>query len=390
MANVRLAFCGMIILVFTLTGTAAVLRGPTVDGSGIAFGLECETNAVYLIEKSTNLADWSVVARNDELTTNRSFSFSNEATLAFFRARRTNEPILRFAMAAREGIDFNGQNVRTDSFDSGNPIYSDGFGHYTNVPGKWKAGGDILCRDTITNILGIGNANIFGKVSTGPYGTPAIGPEGMIGDQAWQTNATNVGTIQPGWATANTGVHLPGVILPSVSWISVTYFSHRFTNTDGVQYNYYFDGTGTNHNYVLFPGSELRGKIYVEGTVRLLVQSPSKIALSGADRIQLAYNAKLELYVDCATATIGGLGIVNAVMAPQFYYFGTDRNTSLSYGGNGAFTGVIYAPNAALTLGGGGSTQVDISGSIVARSIKLNGNFNFHYDQALSRTGPWR
>src|SRR5215213_1791177 len=134
MTNVRLTACGMMIFMFTVAGAAAVLRGPVVNGNGVALGLECEINSVYLIEQSTNLADWSVAARNEELTTNRSFSFTNETSLAFFRARRTNEPIFRFAMAARLGIDFSGQNVLTDSFDSGDLNYQDGFGHYTNSP----------------------------------------------------------------------------------------------------------------------------------------------------------------------------------------------------------------------------------------------------------------
>jgi hypothetical protein len=388
MANVRLALCGMMILVFTFSGTAAVLRGPVVNGNGVVFGLECEPNAVYLIEQSTNLADWRVVARNDELTTNRSFSFSNDTSLAFFRARRTNEPILRFAMAARLGIDLNGQNVRTDSFDSGDPLYNDGFGHYTNVPGKWKAGGDIVCNDTITNFNNIGNANIFGKVSTGPYGTPEIGPVGMIGDEAWQSDPANSGKIQPGWATTNTGVHFPSAVLPIASWIAVS--RQPFTDTNGIVWDYYFNGTGTNHNYAIFPGGDFKGQIYIEGTVRVLVQTPSKINLSGADRIQLADNAKLELYADCATASLGGSGVLNAGVASQFYFFGTDRNTRLLYGGNAAFTGVLYAPNAALTIGGGGGIQIDFSGSIVARSIKLNGNFTFHFDENVRRVGPWR
>ena len=90
MANVRLTVCGMMIFMFTVAGAAAVLRGPVVNGNGVALGLECEANSVYLIEQSTNLNDWSVVARNEELTTNRSFSFTNDASLAFYRARRTN------------------------------------------------------------------------------------------------------------------------------------------------------------------------------------------------------------------------------------------------------------------------------------------------------------
>jgi len=111
------------------------------------------------------------------------------------------------------------------------------------------------------------------------------------------------------------------------------------------------------------------------------------INMSGQDRITLAPGAYLILYADCTSSSLGGNGIQNPGTAEHFYYFGTDKNTSLSYGGNAAFTGAFYAPNANMSMGGGGSTVIDFSGSTIAKTIKLNGNFYFHYDENLKRNG---
>ncbi|HSH14605.1 MAG TPA: hypothetical protein VLD18_01130, partial [Verrucomicrobiae bacterium] len=46
----------------------------------------------------------------------------------------------------------------------------------------------------------------------------------------------------------------------------------------------------------------------------------------------------------------------------------------------------IYAPQAHLSLGGGGSTAYDFVGASVSRTVQMNGHFNFHYDEALGRT----
>src|SRR5262249_39459947 len=83
------------------------------------------------------------------------------------------------------------------------------------------------------------------------------------------------------------------------------------------------------------------------------------------------------------------LGAVNTTgTAYSFQYFGLPSNNSLSWGGNAVYTGTVYAPNADFDLGGGGSTDLDYQGACTVRSVSMNGHFNFHYDQALSRAKP--
>jgi hypothetical protein len=310
----------------------------------------------------------------------------------------TNVPTFTKALVAKRSIIMSGQNVRTDSFDSAtNSPYNDGYGHYTNSPGKWKTNGDIASNDTITNTIETGNANIFGKVATGPLGTIKLGVSGMVGDVAWQSDAVaHGGKIQPGWSTDDMNMDFPSITVPTnVSWQAVNGSSlmrvigtetYDIVLTGGLPN---MDGTAAKSvDYYMAGNQVLSGKIYVTGKVRLLVGT--KINMSGTDKIVLAPGASIQLIADCATASLGGNGVQNPGMANDFYYFGTDKNTTLAYGGNASFTGVFYAPNADMTMSGGGGGQLDFSGAAIARSIKLTGNFTFHYDENLQRVGLYR
>lgn len=74
---------------------------------------------------------------------------------------------------------------------------------------------------------------------------------------------------------------------------------------------------------------------------------------------------------------LSGLG---TALAP-----GASPKQSIKVAGNGAFSGVIYAPVAALELRGGGSSGT-MTGSIVAWDVSATGNANFHYDVNLAET----
>lgn len=87
--------------------------------------------------------------------------------------------------------------------------------------------------------------------------------------------------------------------------------------------------------------------------------------------------------------TISGNGITNGVstsippMAVQINYAGTNPVT---LGGNGALCAVVNAPNADVTLQGGGAGGYMI-GAIQANNITDGGGFPVHYDTQLSMVG---
>jgi hypothetical protein len=125
--------------------------------------------------------------------------------------------------------------------------------------------------------------------------------------------------------------------------------------------------------------------MFVTNHVRLLVTG--SISIAGNAGIEIAANSSLEIYMQGASASIGGNGIVNdGGYAINCLYFGLPTNTSLSFSGNAAFTGAVYAPEAAFSLGGGGNNTYDFVGASVTSTVTMNGHFHFHYDEALGRS----
>lgn len=290
----------------------------------------------------------------------------------------TNLPLWNKALVAKQTIDLNGNNVFTDSYDSSIPAY--------NTGGRWDINkrrdhGDIATNNSLTNSVAVGNANVWGSVSTGPnaanpgHANMTIGPNGKVGDAAWQGNNANRG-VQPGKDRDDMNVYFPDINPPFTAGLPA---GGNYSWTNGVTYGTRFH----NGDYVV---STLSGKIIVTGKARVLVTGNFK--QTGQDIIQIAPGASLIMFMDGASADISGNGVINGDGRPgSFYYFGTKKNTSIVLAGNGEFTGAIYAPNADAGGNGGGNSDQDFSGAAVLRSLKFNGHYSFHYDEALGRNG---
>jgi hypothetical protein len=266
------------------------------------------------------------------------------------------------AIATKLGIKLNGFTLSSDSFDSGNMLYSTPTGRYD--PAKAKDGGDIATNLGIEGAFDAGNAKIKGKVSTGPSGTVDMGPGAVIGSDAWHDGG-NTG-LQDGWSSDDANVPMPPVLQPYTTGVTP-----NGGNAAGVTYNYILG----NDNYIL---SSFGGKVLVTGNATLLVTD--RVQFTGTDFIKIAPGGSLKLYVAAPTALIGGQGVLNlAGVATAFQYFGLPSNTSVSI--SGELTGFVYAPNADLTLNGGGN----IYGATMTKSLTINGAYNFHFDEALKR-----
>ncbi len=269
-------------------------------------------------------------------------------------------------MVAKGQITLNGQNIVVDSFDSADPNYSTN-GLY--LLSRRKANGDVATNSGIINALSTGNANIYGRVSTGPGGSVGIN-NGAVGDLAWQASGTS--GIQPGYFSDDMNVAFPDVVLP---------YGGGFTPGNAAGYQYVISSSG---DYRI---SSLTGNMLVKSNVQARLIVETEINMTGQDTITIQPGATLNLYMAGANAKITGQGVVNqAGNATNFFYWGTPANTSLTINGNGAFTGVIYAPNANFTMNGGGNSSLeDMTGASVTKSAQMNGNFNFHYDENLGR-----
>lgn len=282
-----------------------------------------------------------------------------------------NQGMWRGAMLAKDTITLNGNGVNTDSFNSTNSAYSTG-GQYD--PAKRTANGDIGSNSRLPNSIQIGNGNVHGHVATGPGGSVSVGANGSVGDLNWTSSG-----IQSNYWRSDMNVALKDVVWPST--IPDQHFP-GFGNYNGTNYSLIFGS----HNYLLSSLS-LSGqqKVLIAGNAVLYITSD--ISMSGQSTIIIKTNASLVIYMNGASASFGGNGIVNNNgTASSLQYLGTPQNTSISISGNSAFTGCIYAPSAALSLSGGGNNIMDFVGSTVSQSVSLNGHFNFHYDESLGNT----
>ena len=287
------------------------------------------------------------------------------------RVGTRRDPLFAKGMVAKGTIDLLGNNVSSDSFDSENPLYSTG-GKYD--PLKKRDNGDIATNSGIENSLGIGNANIMGNVSTGPGGSVDIGANGTVGDKLWVSSGRK--GIQPGHSSADMNVSFPAVEPPFTTGTIPPVVS-----IDGTDYFVLGDG-----DYYM---SSMTDNVLVQGDARLYVST--EINMTGTDQLIITNGGSLMMYVAAPTANLSGKGILNVGgNALDFQYYGLPSNTSLTLGGNSSFTGIIYAPDADFYLGGGGGDTYDFVGSSITKTVHMNGKYNFHYDEALSRIGPSR
>jgi len=279
------------------------------------------------------------------------------------RVATTNIPLFSVSLAARTNITMTGNGVSTDSFDSSNSGLSTN-GHYDSS--KTSTNGDV--------------ASLYGTVNLGGHGIEGnlyLGPTATLNGN---------GSSVSGKVYTDFNTDFPQVVPPNTTgWINLLLPPLLPTVVNGVAYTYAFFNSG---DYVIPNMSG--GSVYVgtNATVRLSIQAGS----SGDVRIGgTGSNAgKLTMYVAAASFSISGNSVVDGGSPANLSYYGLASNTSLTFSGNAAFTGTIYAPSASLTLNGSGSSTYDVMGSVIASSVTIHGNFMFHYDQNLDNAGPSR
>jgi len=367
------------------------------------------------------------------------------------RVQTRQDMIFTKGMVAKDTIDLNGNNITANSFDSMDPNYSTN-GKYDDT--KFKDNGDIAVNASLTNSLLTGNANIYGHVSTGPGGTVSIGPNGAVGSTNWHNSGAdgiesgwskddmnvsfpdvlppwNGGAFTPsgGWMTnvitafsTNSSTIGPTIAFPGVS--GVTYTTNYQTSVGAVYpigspgpvtTNRFSNGSIKNYTYPIFtyvnnsvatnetvtltyydvlikdPGNyelaNLNGSIYVSANATLYVTT----TLTISTLVIVPPNGKLVLYSKAPSVTLSGNNTANSLgNAYSFSFWGLPEVTAISFSGNGAFAGTIYAPNADFTLNGGGNNVIDFIGASITKTARMNGHFNFHYDEALRIMGPFR
>lgn len=201
--------------------------------------------------------------------------------------------------------------------------------------------------------------------------------------------------------TAITGYNY--TLITGYRYTATTYAYQTLSYTYDANLNYTYTGSTTNivvttasFAYILGSGTYVLDSLSMSGQSQMLVTGNAtlyvkgSVAMAGQSQIIISQGASLQIYVG-GDADLKGNGVMNYNMdALKFALLGLPTCTSIDLGGNAAFTGTIYAPSAAFKAGGGGANSYDCVGSVIAKSISMNGHFTFHYDESLGKNGPGR
>ena|ERR1041385_3030334 len=270
-------------------------------------------------------------------------------------------------------INLNGNGVLVDSFDSGNTNYSTG-GLYDAKKARDQA--QVSTLSSAPNMLLVSNGKVKGLVRTGPGGKPVLGPNGSVGDASW-VNSGRSG-IQAGHVKDDADFQLPDNSLPKVaSWKTPSPTSFKM---GGVTYKYVLDASAAWRMPIM------DGNVYVNSSNVVLLLTDS---FSFDGQLKIPPGSSLSMYVSSPIVNLSGQGIMNGTgKANAFNYYGLPSNNSFSLAANAAFVGWVKAPETDFILGGGGVDTYDFCGACMAKSVTMNGHFNFHYDETLIPTPP--
>lgn len=271
-------------------------------------------------------------------------------------------------LVAVNSISFNGNNASVDSW------ISDPDNDPATVAIPYSAGvrrdkGSIGAASG-TSTISVGNADIWGTAAVGGSSTAAIsvGSNGTIGPFG-----TPSGVKKPASLATDFKANLDPVANPTAGTILGSVGSSLGT-----------DGTTTT-----WRAPNIVGNLTVHGKATLVLTAgpgTPAINLTGNNGITLAAGATLVIYTQ-GDVSIAGNGLLNSsAQTDTFQLWGTSGSSiaqDIRITGNGALKGVVYAPNANITIAGNG----DVMGAVVGKNITLAGNAAFHYDESLANWG---
>ncbi len=282
-----------------------------------------------------------------------------------------NLGLIPVAFAAVNGINFNGYGIATDSYNSYNTNLSTG-GLYD--PNKTSTNGNVA---SVMGGIDIGNHIIVGSLYLGPNATYNSSVGQVQGTIYYDYNVQFPDATLP--ATDSNGNSINWDPVPTTVVLNsngkIASVTHQIT-TDG----YYLI------NDVSYPSATIEVATGVKAAfnVTSTTFSPTSVLIHGGTTN--SGTAKIYLNGPASISIAGNTAIDSSNRPENLWYYGLPSLTSASFSGTSTFVGVLYAPEAGLTLNGGGG-NIGVVGSTVAGRITMNGHYDFHYDESLGTNG---
>jgi hypothetical protein len=272
------------------------------------------------------------------------------------------------AILARGDIDFTNHNIIIDSYDSRDPAKSTS-GQYDS--GKRQRNGDVYSNGTM---ISAGNAHIYGDIGTNA-GT-ATGVANVTGVQRTDFYQDIKSIPSPGWTT--------GIAMNPNSVNNTT--TIPASSTKGACKYKLSKISLSGQDVLTISGAADGSPTYVD------IWVTGDISVSGKGEIHLEEGVIASIYL-AGNASISGNGITNGSSTTcrpaNVNLFGIKPASGTPYialSGNAAMQAAIYAPDATISINGGGSNGT-FSGAIVGKTVTMTGVTNVHYDEALAAAG---
>jgi len=249
-------------------------------------------------------------------------------------------------------------------------------GHFLAYPN-----GSVASLSVKIDDISVQNADIYGRISTGSSDEGAdlkkfIGPQGSLYDHesAFESkkDSVDLGNIAYDFAAELNPVSNPILTSPETSLAGATM------------------GSSTSKMaYELSSLSVANGDVLtVEGDVTLVIAGDMDVK----GDIALADGASLRIFIK-GDMDIGGNGLVNNGSPRDLIIYNTtteadvaagDPRPSIKLHGNGFLSAAVYAPEADVSLRGGGGSG-EMFGAVVGNTVTFSGNnYDFHYDESLA------
>ncbi len=301
---------------------------------------------------SVNPASGASITRMMELTLKKRSFFAN-------------------GLVAKDTISFSGTNTSVDSWSS-DPDNDPATAAIDYDVTTRNDRGTVASNSVLNSAASINQADIWGYVFTGGS-QPQLGHHGSI---RGSTTPSGV-AVDPARIATDFNAEFIAITAPS----------------DGITIGSVGSSLGTAGLTSKWrcPSISLSGSqtLTIQGDVILVltaVSGTSALSVTGNAEIIVPSGSSLKIYTE-GDVKIAGKGVGNTNIQPlTLQIWGTNPilgGQSIHIAGNGDLRSIVYAPNADVKINGNGN----VMGSVIANTITLTGNADFHYDESLTNYG---